>query len=182
MKISFSAPALPKTVVLILLLRESEPLSGLAAAADTRTAGHIARAMKAGAFTGRRDSSLDLVAPGDGFSRIVLYGIGLAKTLKPLDVEMLGGAIAGVLQGLKVETASLAADVEIPDIAPHAAAALLGSGAMLRVYSFNHYKSKKPENKALKDNVQRLEDRLKVLERIATDPSRRLSDDIDNLR
>ena len=38
------------------------------------------------------------------------------------------------------------------------------------------------ENKALKDNVQRLEDRLKVLERIATDPSRRLSDDIDNLR
>ena len=151
MKISFSSPTLPKTGVLILLLRESEPLSGLAAAADTRTAGHIARAMKAGAFTGRRDSSLDLVAPGGGFSRIVLFGIGLTKTLKPLDVEMLGGAIAGVLQGLKVETASLAADVEIPDIAPHAAAALLGSGAMLRVYSFNHYKSKKPENKALKD-------------------------------
>ena len=38
------------------------------------------------------------------------------------------------------------------------------------------------ENKALKDNVHRLEERLKVLERIATDPSRRLSDDIDNLR
>ena len=34
----------------------------------------------------------------------------------------------------------------------------------------------------LKATVDRLEDRLKVLERIATDPSRRLSDDIDNLR
>ena len=38
------------------------------------------------------------------------------------------------------------------------------------------------ENRDLKANVDRLEDRLKVLERIATDPSRRLSDDIDNLR
>ena len=38
------------------------------------------------------------------------------------------------------------------------------------------------ENKELKATVDRLEDRLKVLERIATDPSRRLADDIDNLR
>ena len=38
------------------------------------------------------------------------------------------------------------------------------------------------ENKQLKETVDRLEDRLKVLERIATDPSRRLADDIDNLR
>ena len=38
------------------------------------------------------------------------------------------------------------------------------------------------ENQDLKATVNRLEDRLKVLERIATDPSRRLADDIDNLR
>ena len=38
------------------------------------------------------------------------------------------------------------------------------------------------ENKELKATVDRLEDRLKVLERIATDPSRKLADDIDNLR
>lgn len=38
------------------------------------------------------------------------------------------------------------------------------------------------ENAELKATVDRLEERLKVLERIATDPSRRLSDDIDNLR
>ena len=38
------------------------------------------------------------------------------------------------------------------------------------------------ENKELTATVDRLEDRLKVLERIATDPSRRLADDIDNLR
>ena len=38
------------------------------------------------------------------------------------------------------------------------------------------------ENKQLKSTVERLEERLKVLERIATDPTKRLSDEIDNLR
>ena len=38
------------------------------------------------------------------------------------------------------------------------------------------------ENKELKDKVGRLEERLKVLERIATDPSRQLADEIDKLR
>ena len=38
------------------------------------------------------------------------------------------------------------------------------------------------ENEQLKATVGRLEDRLKVLERIATDPSRQLADDIERLR
>jgi cell division protein FtsB len=38
------------------------------------------------------------------------------------------------------------------------------------------------ENRQLKANVERLEERLKVLERIATDPTKRLSDEIDDLR
>ena len=38
------------------------------------------------------------------------------------------------------------------------------------------------ENKDLKATIDRLEERLKVLERIATDPAKRLSDDIDSLR
>ena len=38
------------------------------------------------------------------------------------------------------------------------------------------------ENEQLKATVGKLEERLKVLERIATDPSKRLADDIDNLR
>jgi len=43
-------------------------------------------------------------------------------------------------------------------------------------------KSLLAENKELKGTVDRLEERLKVLERIATDPAKRLSDDIDSLR
>ena len=38
------------------------------------------------------------------------------------------------------------------------------------------------ENEQLKTIVGKLEERLKVLERIATDPSRQLADDIERLR
>ena len=38
------------------------------------------------------------------------------------------------------------------------------------------------ENEGLKATVNRLEERLKVLERIATDPSRKLADEIEHLR
>jgi cell division protein FtsB len=38
------------------------------------------------------------------------------------------------------------------------------------------------ENEQLRATVGRLEERLKVLERIATDPSRQLADEIDRLR
>jgi cell division protein FtsB len=38
------------------------------------------------------------------------------------------------------------------------------------------------ENQQLKATVERLEDRLKVLERIATDPTKRLADEIEQLR
>ena len=37
-------------------------------------------------------------------------------------------------------------------------------------------------NAQLKETVERLEERLKVLERIATDPARRLDDEIEKLR
>ena len=46
----------------------------------------------------------------------------------------------------------------------------------------NAAKALAAENQQLKTTVGQLEERLKVLERIATDPSRQLADDIDNLR
>ena len=151
MKISFAAANVPKSGVLVLLLAEGAALTGLASAADHRCGGQIARAIKAAGFSGRRDSSLDVVAPGGGLTRIVLFGIGAASNLKPLDIEMLGGAIAGTLQSLKAETATIAADAAIPGIAARDVASLIASGANLRVYSFNHYKSKKPEAKPLRE-------------------------------
>ena len=137
--------------MLILLRPEGAGLSGLAAALDARTDGQISRAMKAAGFTGRRDTTLDLVAPGAGLARVVLFGLGAAKALKPLDVEMLGGAIAGVVQALKVDAAAIAADTEAAGLSQAEVASLIASGISLRAYSFTRYKSKKPEHKPLKE-------------------------------
>ena len=151
MKISFSTPALPKSGVLILLVPEGARLEGQPAEADRRTGGQIGRAMAAAAFTGRRDTTLDLVAPGGGFSRIVLFGLGAPAALRPLDLEMLGGAAAGVIQALKAESATIAAGLELGGLAASEAASLIASGVKLRVYGFSRHKSKKPEAKPLKE-------------------------------
>ncbi|MCA3561632.1 MAG: leucyl aminopeptidase [Aestuariivirga sp.] len=151
MKISFSPASLPKSGVLILLVTEGQALSGLAAEADRRTGGQIRRAMTAAGFTGRRDSTLDIVAPGGSFSRAVLFGLGQPAALRPLDLELLGGAAAGISQALKTDVMTIAADLAAGGLPPGETAALIASGIKLRVYSFNHYKSKKPEAKELRE-------------------------------
>jgi leucyl aminopeptidase len=151
MRISFASPALPKSGVLILLVAEGTKLDGLSADADRRTGGQIGRAMAAAAFTGRRDTTLDLVSPGGGWSRVVLFGLGAPAALRPLDLEMLGGAVAGVIQALKAEKAVIAAGPGLAGLSADEVAALIASGVRLRVYGFVRYKSKKPEAPAIKE-------------------------------
>lgn len=146
MKISFAKPALPRAGALVLFKSEGKPLEGLAASADDRTKGQVGRAIAAADFTGKRDSSLDVLAPGGGLDRVVVMGLGDPAKLTALDGELLGGAIAGALQAMKVKAASVAAEAPGASLASDEFAALLASGARLRVYGFNQYKSKKPEN------------------------------------
>ena len=149
MKLTFAAPALPKTGVLVLLVPEGEKLGGLAAAADKRAKGQISRAMAAAAFTGRRDSSLDIVAPDGALKRIFLFGLGAIDSLSTLDVEMLGGAIAGTLQAAKVDAAAVAAEFATKSMPAGEVATRIAYGAKLRVYNFHAYKSKKPDGGVL---------------------------------
>ena len=149
MKILFAGPQLPRSGVLVLFTAENGRLTGLARDADSRSKGQIAKAIKTAGFQGKREQSLDLIAPGGGFERVIVFGLGKAGEMKPLDAEMLGGAIAGMLQNLKTEEAAIAADFDMKGKSEGEVAALLGSGASLRIYSFNRYKSKKPEAKQL---------------------------------
>ncbi|MFO1123023.1 MAG: leucyl aminopeptidase [Hyphomicrobiales bacterium] len=149
MKIKFAGSVLPRSGTLVLFLAEGKALTGLAAKADRQCQGQIARAIKSAGFTGRRDSSLDVVAPGGGLDRVIVFGVGDPDKLTGLDVEMLGGAIAGSLQGHKAKAATLAADLSPRQVAGADFPALIASGASLRVYSFNRYKSRKPESAGL---------------------------------
>ncbi len=145
MKINFAPLALPNTGVLVLIVGEGGKLSALAQAADKRCKGQLARAIKAASFEGKRDQSVDVIAAG-GFDRVVIVGSGKPETMTARDAELLGGSIAGTLQALKVKDAVIAA--ELPAKAPletGEAAALIASGARLRTYRFDIYKTKAPD-------------------------------------
>ena len=145
MKIDFSGSPLPRSGTIVIFASEGGKLAGRAAAVDVATGGHIAKAIKAAKFEAKRDSSLDIVAPGK-YDRAVVFGLGNPDALTARDAEMLGGAIAGTLQSLKVKEAAIAAELPgKPKLKPAEAAALIGSGAKLRVYSFDRYKTKKKD-------------------------------------
>jgi leucyl aminopeptidase len=139
MKISFDLPALPKSGVFVVLVEEGAKLTGLAKKLDEQTKGHLQRAIKAMSFEGKKDQTVDLVAPLATLDRVVLMGIGTAANLVPREIELLGGAVLGLLQSAKAKSATVDSSV----LGSGEAASKLASGASLRRYSFNAYKSKK---------------------------------------
>jgi leucyl aminopeptidase len=152
MKISFVKPTQPKTGVAVILLEEGAKLESLAKAIDTAGGGQLSRAMKAGGFEGKKEQVLEVLAPGGGLDRVILMGVGKVVNLVPREFELLGGAMMGSLQAAKAKKAVvLAAALGTAD-----QLARLVSGARLRRYSFDQYKSKK-------DNKNNLLEELSVL-------------------
>ena len=151
MNVAFAGPASPKDGVLVAFLSEGGALSGLAAEIDGRSSGQISRALTAAKFEAKRDQLLDIIAPaGTKLDRVIVAGLGEPKKITAREVELLGGVIAGTLQAAKAKSAVIAA--EFPgDMTVDAAdaAALIASGLRLRVYAFDKYKSKKPDNHVL---------------------------------
>jgi leucyl aminopeptidase len=139
MKINFDKPKSPKSGTFVVLMEEGAALTGAAQAVNVAGKEQLARAMKAGQFEGKKEQVLEVLAPGGNLDRILLLGLGKAKTLLPREVEYLGGALAGTLQGFKVKTATVDAQALIGADA----VARLASGARLRRYSFDAYKTKK---------------------------------------
>jgi leucyl aminopeptidase len=152
MKINFTGTRLPAAGTLVIFAAEGGKLTGQAAAADAKTGGHLSRAIKVARFAAKRDQQLDVVAAGR-YDRVMVFGLGDPATLAPRDIENLGGAIAGSLQAAKVRQAAILADLATATVKAGAATALIASGAQLRTYSFNRYKSKKPEAPAILDEL-----------------------------
>lgn len=150
MKIKFQALAVPSSGTLVILASEGAKLSVFGKSVDKATGGQLSRAVKAAEFTGKRDTSLSIMAPGaSGLDRVIIFGVGVPGKLTDLNVELLGGAIAGALETAKTANASVAADIAgatKPDDGD--VAALIASGMRLRTYAFNRYKTGKDDKKA----------------------------------
>ncbi len=147
MKIRFVSAVAPARGTVVVLAAEGGVLLPLGQALDNRCDGRLSKAIKAAKFEAKRDSVLDVVAPGAGLDRVLIVGLGSAGSMQGKEAEILGGTIAGALQAAKARQAGIL--VELPaksSLSLENAAALIASGASLRVYSFDGYKTKKTES------------------------------------
>ena len=146
MKIRFSKSTQPKSGVVVIFAAEGMGLEGPAEALNKALEGKILKAAKAARFDAKRDQILDILEPGNGIQRLLVAGLGKTAQLTAREIELLGGTIAGALQSAKADSAViLAPSLGNKELSDSDAAALLASGAALRVYNFAGYKSKKPE-------------------------------------
>ena len=146
MKINFTSAQTAKTGTLVVFATLGGKLNAAAEAVDKASKGQLTRAMKAVKFEAKRDSILDVIAVGPSLDRVLIVGLGKVEELIARDVELLGGTIAGALQAAKLQSAAIAFSATgLKCMTEAEAASLIASGAALRVYSFDHYKTKKPD-------------------------------------
>ncbi len=131
--VSFASLELPASGALALLVPEDGLSGGLWEALEAASGGQVGRAVAAAEFKGGKGKSVTLLAPAPGMSRVVLVGLG-KEALTPRALEEAGGAAAALL-GKDAEAALALASGE-----GEIAHALVG--AVLRSYSFDHYRTK----------------------------------------
>ncbi len=140
MKISFQRASQPKSGTWVLPLAEWGKSSPSAAFSTMK---NLAQLMKLGNFEGKKDQVLELLAPLPGIDRLILIGLGKTEELSRNSIEYVGGSIAGLLFAAKSKFATICAlPIEAAKIPSAEAASLLASGAILRSYRFDAYKTK----------------------------------------
>ncbi|GBQ88322.1 leucyl/cytosol aminopeptidase [Gluconacetobacter johannae DSM 13595] len=140
LQIQFSAADLPAGGVLALLTPEDGPRPPLFAAADAATGGALSRAVAAAAFGFGSGRTCMILAPGGGFDRILLVGLGKSAEIGVRTVEAAAGAAVTAL-GKLAEAATIAADG-----VPGALVAHVAHGGTLAAYRFDHYQTRTPED------------------------------------
>jgi leucyl aminopeptidase len=145
MKINFSRQRTTAKTALVLFANDSKKLLVPSKGIDPKVITQVAKAIQLSNFEGKREQTLDIIAPSTTNERIIVVGTGDEATLAAREVEILGGVIAGAAASSKVSAMSVVA--YLPTKEPHDTAALLASGAALRAYKFDVYKTKKSKTK-----------------------------------
>jgi len=156
MKIAFSKPSHPSAGALVVAVAEGSGLSPAAQALDAETKGSLTRAIAAARFEGKTGQTLTLLAPaGLEVARVLLVGVGKAKTFDALAAQAFGGTIVATLLGAGDAEASVIVE-SLPGVSLGAAqiAAEAAYGARRRAYRFDKYRTK--DKKDDKPTLKRL--------------------------
>ena len=141
--INFAADKLPEKGTLIITATDGGKLGPLGKALDKKTGGAIAKAIKIKKFKGKPASMFALLAPAKtDLDRIVVLGVGDGKKLSALDAEKMGGTALGAVEKADGAVTLLLEPMENKDVSDGEIAARAATGALLRDYKFETYKTK----------------------------------------
>ncbi len=140
--ISFAPLEASDQSVIVLFTGRELSLGKRARDINKASAHQLTSAAAAADFTGRRKSTLEILAvQGAASDRIILAGLGEPATLDQSDLRNLGGVIYAAIAQRPVKSASII--VELPGkggkISTDEMAALIAQGALLRSYKFDKY-------------------------------------------
>lgn len=121
---------------LVIAVNDSLKLGSLAAAFDKKAGGAIERAMKAGAFEGKK-GQIESISGTALADRIFLIGLGKEENAVLLAQE-LGGHITAACNAAKIKQVEIHID-SIKGLKPAEAAANIAFGVALRNYAFLKY-------------------------------------------
>lgn len=146
-KITFVKSATPKSGIAVVFAADDLALGAVTADVLEAMSGGLARSAAIATFSGKKLSTLDLIAPaGLGFDRLIVVGVGNPADLVEQDWLKLGGTIQAALKSAQAEKATVLLDIAgLGSVEPQAAAAV-AMGAKLRSYAFDTYKTKKVED------------------------------------
>lgn len=155
MNITFVKPDMPTKGVVVAFVLEGKKLATSAAALDKASGGAVSRAIKASRFEGKKGQSLSLFAPASTeLDRILLIGLGKPEEVDEKGLHAAGGTIYAQLSPIAGKHDVMVDAIDKAQVGVEDAAALIASGALLRSYRFDKYRTKekkedKPQIKGL---------------------------------
>ena len=158
MRIAFAAATLPASGTWVVLAGADGALGPLGAELDRRAGGALRRALQDGSGNFKRGEAIDLRYPaGLELDRVVVLSLGKPEEAARYDLETLGGSLAVKLKGLRVAEASVAVEV-IGDLeaSTQELAISLATGACLRSYRFDKYRTTRPADDERPEEVAQL--------------------------
>ena len=148
MKIGFEAIDTTKIGALAVFADKDKALSTTPALIDAELDGAIGRAIICSRFRGERGEILEILAPSDNHSRILLVGIGAGDDFSERKAEELGGALVARLISSGENILNIALDKASGEGLDTAhIAARIAAGARMRAYRFDKYRTKEPDHK-----------------------------------
>jgi leucyl aminopeptidase len=158
MQIAFAPLTLPAGGTWVVLTAADGALGATGADLDRRAGGILSRALKDWGKELKRGEAIELRYPaGLEVDRLALLSLGKPKDASRLDLEKAGGSLAARLRALKVRQADVV--VEAPggfEVTPQELAISLATGACLRAYRFDKYRTAKEDDEERAEEVAQL--------------------------